>query len=90
MLNVVWYRLRCLYVSYIVSLRGKNEFEPHPQNEIPVPFRGLFGKKKKKKRGGGGGGGGGYFQNFRQSPPTPPHFYTGVSPPPRVNTYTNC
>ena len=23
-------------------LRGKNEFEPHPQNEILVPFRGYF------------------------------------------------
>ena len=30
------------FVLELVPLRGENEFEPHPQNEILVPFRGSF------------------------------------------------
>ena len=30
------------FVIELVPLRGENKFEPHPTNEILVPFRGSF------------------------------------------------
>ena len=30
------------FVLEFIPLRGDNEFEPHPQNKILVPFRGTF------------------------------------------------
>ena len=35
---------RTSFVLELVPLGGENEFEPHPQNEIRVPFRGSFPK----------------------------------------------
>ena len=34
----------------LVPLRGENEFEPRPQNEVSVPFRGFFQKFRRSPR----------------------------------------
>ena len=38
------------FVSELVSLSGENELEPHPQNEISVPFRGSFQNFRRSPR----------------------------------------